>query len=254
MTAIESRRCVILAGLLLVPCAVVAGPNGQTAFELRSGFWVNLHHFLFLQAIEDPNAGRVALAALSPDQAEDWSQAIGYYRESYSGKDLLQRAMARIKNALADAGSDTSAFADGLDAELVKILEAAAPVYRAKWWKKHDRSNRLRIEQLVPLLALHEKSLKTDLSDVYNVEWPAARIEADVVFYANWAGAYTTLYPTRITISSEDSDQPPEESLELLFHEASHALIDRVEEVIDDRVRSIGKLLPRKSLWHAVLF
>ncbi len=252
--ALAKYRYVTIVALLLFPRSIFSESNQQVSFEFRSAFWINLHHFLFQQSIEDPNAGQVALAALGPNQAEDWSKAIVYYRETFAGKNLLQREMARIKNALGDAGSDSLFSATGLDGDLVEILEAAAPVYRAKWWKSHDRSNRLWIDQLLPLLTQHEQLLKTRLSDAYKVEWPDARIGADVVYHANWAGAYTTLYPTRITISSEDSDPPPEEGLELLFHEASHSLIGWVEGAIGDRVRSIGKLLPRKSLWHAVLF
>ena len=213
-----------------------------------------MHHFLFQQSIEDPTAAQGALVTLAPNQAEDWSQALSYYRETFAGKDLLQREMARIKDALGDAGSDSSIADSSLDRSLIEILEGAAPVYRAEWWRGHDRSNRLWIDQLLPLLTEHEQFLKTRLSDAYKVEWPDVRIRADIVCHANWAGAYTTLYPTRITISSSDSDQTPGESLELIFHEASHALVGRIQEAIRDRVRRIGKLLPRKSLWHAVLF
>ena len=254
MAALAKYHYVALLALLLFSRSVFAEPNQQMSFEFRSGFWINLHHFLFQQSIADPIAGQVASVTLAPNQAEDWSQAISYYRESFASKDLLHREMARIKNALGDAGNDSSIGATSLDGNLLKILEAAAPVYRAEWWKGHDRSNRLWIDQLLPLLTQHEQFLKTRLSDVYKVEWPDTRIRADIVCHANWAGAYTTLYPTRITISSGDSDQPPGESLELIFHEASHALVGRIEEAISDRARRIGKLLPRKSLWHAVLF
>ena len=243
-----------MIALLFFPRLVFAGPSEQVSFEFRSGFWINLHHFLFQQSIEDPTAAQVAIATLSPNQAEDWSQAISFYRKTFAGKDLLQREMARIKNALGGVDSDSSIAATGLDRSLREVLEPAAPVYRAEWWKGHDRSNRLWIDQLLPLLTEHEQFLKTRLSDVYGVAWPDAQIRADIVCHANWAGAYTTLYPTRITISSEDSDQPPGERLELIFHEASHALVGKIQEAISARVRRIGKLLPRKSLWHAVLF
>ena len=162
--------------------------------------------------------------------------------------------MAEIKDNLGDAGNSQSVDKSSLDAELVKALEVAAPVYRAVWWNGHDRSNHSRIGQLVPLVSPHERWLKARLTDTYKTKWPDTSIPTDVVFHANWAGAYTTVYPTRITISSEDSDQPPLESLETLLHEASHGLIERVRASISRRARSLGKLLPRKSLWHAILF
>ena len=102
-----------------------------------------------------------------------------------------------IKNALADAGNERSLDSSGLDSKLVAALEAARAVYRAVWWQGHDRSNRSRIDQLLPLVARHEDRLKVRLSDIYRTEWPGPRIRTDVVFHANWAGAYTTLYPTQ---------------------------------------------------------
>ena len=208
----------------------------------------------FRGAVAQPADDTTTSLKLGPEEAEDWNIALAYYRKQFEGKDLLDRDMAVIKNALADAGSEPSLESTGLDGELVDALETAAPVYRDAWWAAHDRSNRSQIDRLVPLIARHEGRLRVRLAEIYRTEWPDTRIQTDVVFHANWAGAYTTLYPTRITISSEDAGESPLESLEILFHEASHALIDKVRASISQRTRSLGKLLPRKSLWHAVLF
>ena len=247
-------RCAALTVLLLFPTSAFSDANRQTSFLFQSGFWVNLHHFLFQQAVERPTDNQAALTKLSSEQAGDWARALNYYQETFDGKDLLGRDMTAIKNALGDAGDRSSLDSASLDSALIGVLELAAPVYRTIWWRGHDQSNRSRIDQLLPLVEQHEDSLKNRLSSIYKTEWPDARIRTDVVIHANWAGAYTTLYPTRITISSEDSTQPPQEGLEILYHEASHALIRKVQTSIGERVRSLGKLLRRKSLWHAVLF
>ena len=254
MGVLESSRCIALTAILLMPSSVLAEPDGQETFRFQSGFWANLHHFLFQRAVEQPADETTGPTKLGPEEAKDWSIALAYYREQFDGKDLLERDMAVIKNALEDAGNARSPDSIGLDEGLVGALETAAPAYRAVWWEAHNRSNRSRIDSLIPLIARHEGRLRARLSEVYRTEWPDTRVQTDVVFHANWAGAYTTLYPTRITISSEDAGEPPLESLEILFHEASHALIDKVQSAISRRTRSLGKLLPRKSLWHAVLF
>ena len=159
MAALARYRYVTLVALLLSPVrSSHSQTSEQVSFEFRSEFWINLHHILFQQSVEDPNAGQVAMVALAPNRAEDWSQAIRYYTETFGGKNLLQREMARIKNALGDAGSDSSIAATSLDRELIQTLEAAAPVYRTEWWQSHDRSNQFWIEQLLPLLAQHEQS------------------------------------------------------------------------------------------------
>ena len=247
-------RYAALTALLLLPCSVLAEWHEQKTFRFQSGFWINLHHFLFQRAGEQPVGNIAAPSFLAPEQAQGWSKALTYYKEQFDGVDLLDRNMAAIKNALGDAGNARSLDETGLDGGLVEALEIAAPVYRAIWWTDHDRSNRSRIEQLIPLIARHEGGLRVRLSEIYRTEWPGPNIQADVVFHANWAGAYTTLYPTRITVSSEDAGEPPPETLEILFHEVSHALIDKVQASISQRVRSLGRLLPKKSLWHAVLF
>ena len=43
--------------------------------------------------------------------------------------------------------------------------------------------------------------MKKELSAAYQTPWPADPIRTDVAEYASWAGAYTVLEPTHITIS-----------------------------------------------------
>ena len=62
-------------------------------------------------------------------------------------------------------------------------------MFRANWWNAHDQSNQFSIDELMPLLAQHERSLRNYLSDAYKTEWPEVRIEVDIVFHANWAVA-----------------------------------------------------------------
>ena len=247
-------RYAALTAAFLFPALAPGNADRQPTFLFQSGFWINLHHFLFQHAVEQSTDDQSTQNTLAAEQARDWAAAVNYYRKTFDGKDLLRRDMTEIKNALADAGNNVSLVSSGLDSALIGAIEMAAPVYRAIWWREHDRSNRSRIDQLLPLVAQHDESLKNRLSDVYKTEWPDVGLRVDIVFHANWAGAYTTLYPTRITISSEDSTQPSEEGLEILYHEASHALVGKVRAEIGERVRSLGKLLRRKSLWHAVLF
>lgn len=247
-------RYAVLTATLLFPALAFGDTDRQTSYLFQSGFWINLHHYLFQHAVEQSTDDQPDQTKLSAGQARDWARALKYYSENFDGKDLLQQDMTAIKNALGDVDNRNSLTSLDLDSALIEALELAAPVYRKIWWKVHDQSNRSRIAQLLPFVARHEDSLNNRLSDIYNTEWPTERIRVDIVFHANWAGAYTTLHPTRITISSEDATQSPQEGLEILYHEASHALIGKVQASISKEVRSLGKLLLRKSLWHAVLF
>ena len=75
----------------------------------------------------------------------------------------------------------------------------------------------------------------------------------DVASFASSTGAYTTLEPLRVTVSSSDSRNQGPEALEVLFHEASHGIADSVEEAIFRECRQREKPIPR-DLWHALLF
>src|SRR6266851_4377818 len=245
-------------------------------FEFHSGFWTNLHHFLYqqgrLRQASESGAGKsspasqnagepVRTEALSREEQTAWGGAVEYYRKNLSGKDLLFNGeMVAYKNRLAElencgdfSGRSGAACDAGLPAELTRALEAAAPVYRAHWWTEHDRANRAWIAMVTPLVSKMGGDLARDLAEVYQARWPAGKIRVDVTIYANWAGAYTTLEPVDVTLSSSDPRNQGASGFEILFHEASHALAEGVSNAIIRECRSRGKPIPR-DLWHALLF
>ncbi len=75
----------------------------------------------------------------------------------------------------------------------------------------------------------------------------------DVSAFANWSGAYTTLDPLRVTISSLDPRNQDSAALEVLFHEASHGIAEPVEQAITRECKQRDKAIPR-DLWHALIF
>jgi hypothetical protein len=246
-------------------------------FELHSGFWTNLHHTLYHEA-------RLRTAASAPEKSgrtseptlktgpetkttftateqKAWDDAVAYYAANYAGKDLLfTTELIQLKNQLGDfedcdeLSGRKKKFCDaGLPARLTQVLEAAAGVYRAHFWPDHDRANRRWIMRVAPLVREQGVSLSERLADIYQARWPRAKIRVDVTAYANWAGAYTTLDPLRVTISSLDSRNQGPEALEVLFHEASHEIAEPVQEAIIRECRQRDKAIPR-DLWHALVF
>lgn len=277
--------------LLAVAAAMCLGPAGTASqvdsgygslpvFELHSGFWINLHHTIYHEAREKrdatsaPDAGKaatpgrpvlqVAPAASSGLNAEEqraWDAAVSYYVANYAGKDLLfSTEMALIKNQLGDfetcdelSGKKNKFCNAGLPANLTRILEGAAGVYRAHRWAVDDRANRAWIKRVAPLVREQGVGLSHRLADVYEAHWPAEKIRVDVARFANATGAYTTLEPLRVTIASGDSRNQGTEALEVLFHEASHGIAEGVEEAIARECRQRDKAIPR-DLWHALIF
>jgi hypothetical protein len=245
-------------------------------FELHSGFWVNLHHFLYLQArLRNSNSasmdsGRGATppnevpASLLDFPAEDiraWQSAVAFYAKDLAGRDLLFNSdMETINNRLSEMetcadleGKSSTACRSGLQSDLVETLDRAAPVYRAHWWAEQDRANREWIAQVAPMVRQMGVELSEQLADVYQRPWPAGRLRVDVVWYGGPYGAYTSLNPTHLTISSHDARNQGIYGFEVLFHEASHALAGGVTEAIAREFRQRDKPIPR-DLWHALLF
>lgn len=169
------------------------GARADSTFEFHSGFWVNLHHFLYEQA-----SRQTPLAGGSPA----WLGALDYYRRDVLKRNLLSEEAATIHNRLSGLDEEAALRDSGLPPGLIAALEAAAPIYKARWWPDHDRANRAWIAAVTPLISKYSESLKTELAAAYQTGWPAAPIRTDVAEYASYAGAYTTLDPTHITVSS----------------------------------------------------
>jgi hypothetical protein len=273
-----------LAVLLVLGSSVTARPQIDTGygqlpvFEFHSGFWLNLHLTLYqearkrllppaqtergakasgpaLKALSDPASG------LSDSERRAWEDALAYYAANFSSKDLLFAGeMVQLKNQLGDfedcadlSGSKQRFCNAGLDTKLTKVLESAAPVYRAHQWRDHDRANRRWVLRVAPLVRERGVGLSQRLADIYQTQWPRHKIRVDIAAYANWAGAYTTLDPLAVTISSTDPRNQGSTALEVLFHEASHGIAQPVESAIIRECRQRDKAIPR-DLWHALVF
>lgn len=265
------RGLAFLLPLLLAFALPIAAQPAQTIFDFHSNFWVNLHHFLYLEALsEHPEKARrpatlspedlASLHALMPQERAVWDQAVAYYANNMIQHDLLSnRDLAAMQFPLIDAESSPNLADAQLPPELKAILLQAAPIYRGHWWLRHDRQNRAWIAQLQPLIAKYGDGLKSSLATIYETPWQTEPIRVDAVIYANWAGAYTTIYPTRITIATSEPANPEAGALESVFHEGSHGMMEKVQNAIDSATKSVNAQHPDRNfapgtIWHAVLF
>jgi hypothetical protein len=273
-----SLCCAFLKPLPATPNVQSGTSNGTLpVFELHSGFWINLHHTLYQEARqrtapsserENNNRRRSALkpmqdtkTTLGAAEQRVWDEAVSYYTENYADQDLLfSTELTLLKNQLGDfeacdelSGAKIKTCNAGLPAKLTGILEAAAPVYRAHFWPDHDRANRAWIVRAAPLVEEQSLGIAQRLADFFQASWPKEKIRVDLTAYAGGAGAYTTLQPLRVTISSTDARNQGGEALKVLFHEASHGIAEPVQRTIIRECRQREKAIPR-DLWHALIF
>jgi hypothetical protein len=230
---------------IFVCVGVSAAQSTPTPFEFRSGFWINLHQFLIHQA---------AAADTAPLNPPEWRDAVSYYRRVMALQDLMSRAGEAVNNSLAGAASAAELRSDALDPELRAVLSRAAPVYRSLWWPEHNRSNLAWTDAVLPLLAKYGASICNDIATVYQTPWPPTPIRVDVAGYAGPHGAYTTLEPTHITISSTDKGYQGDAALEMLFHESSHSMDQKVRAALEKERLARGVVFKRREFSHAVLF
>lgn len=225
----------------------------QKLFTFRSGFWINLHHYLYLQAVLASSVARhgnaeAAAQAASPVPRMDaaqravWDRALEFYKQ-YGGRDALRdRELIGINYELSDAGNSPSLAGRRLPPGMANTLQNVAPIYRTLLWRQHDEVNRKWIDTEAKLLRQYGPQISKRLSTIYRVAWPSETYTVEVVEYANWAGAYTVLNSPLITISSTDSAGQGTAGLEDLFHEASHVLAAQVvQPKLEADMRASGK-------------
>lgn len=272
----------LLAFALLRPTAALAQEYSSAygplpVFELHSGFWINLHHTLYHEATQrgtpSPPAQskhggpqiklktmKDAGTALTPAEQTTWNNAVSFYAANYLNKDLLFNTdLVLLKNQLEDfedceelSGAHKKTCDAGLPDNLTRVLDSAAPVYRAHLWPDQDRANRRWIARVAPLVIEQGVGVSQRLADIYQTKWPKEKIRVDVSAYANSAGAYTTLDPLRVTISSTDPRNQDDEAFEVLFLESSHGIAEPVQQAIIRECRQREKAIPR-DLWPALI-
>ncbi len=243
-------RLVCIAALLSFALraqpVAVAGP-----FEFHSNFWLNLHHFLYQQALQSEH----------PSSDLTWDKAVASYRQNFISHDLLNDAHLRSIEVQLSADETLAALpADGPDAPLWNTLNSVAQSYRVHWWPAHDQANRAFISAAVPLVQQYGRLLIKQLTAAYETPWPTKSIYVDISEYANWAGAYTFIERdgrAHEIVSSSDAANQGNAALEILFHEASHALAGFHSGRLADQIAAASKASSVKTprdLVHIFIF
>jgi hypothetical protein len=267
------RRVLLLAlWVAVAPTVADAGqvqPSrgaGGALFTFRSGFWLNLHHFLYVLGRAQnraPDRARAAVVKAPADvegldtrsdvERAAWDEAVRFYAGGMSRKDAVFDAdlvAATRKLAGAPDVSDLSGL--DLDPEAAATLRRVAPVYRAVWWPRHSAANAARRAELQALADRHGAPLVKRLTVIYGTEWPPEPRTIDLSAYANWAGAYST-DGGLIVLSSTDEGTSGSFGLEALLHESSHQWDDEINRRLSAIAAKQGKPVP-DLLSHALIF
>ncbi len=276
--AIGLRYCVLCFvlcfGGAILSCDAQATPHkaaAQALFDFHSDFWINLHHFLYLEALsQTPQKSShptvvsqpdvAVLKTLSQEERASWDAAVAYYATSMIQHDLLfDQNMGIIKDELEDAEGSPDLAKANIPADLKVLLLKVAPIYRAHWWKSHDEQNQQWIAQTQLLVQRYGQTLKDSLVRIYESPWPGDPVRVDATIFASQFGVYTTNWPTRPTISTTDPANQGVAALEVVFHETSHGMMEKVMDAMRTAETNVNAKRPdgafhSGTLWHAVLF
>ncbi len=224
-------------------------------FALYSRFRMNLHDRLVRWA-QGEESKSSCISSLSKVQQRAWNDAVVAFHQLESpaaGKRSL-----RVRFYLSDPALDLDAGLGAVPAWYLEATAKAAPIYRGCWWKEDDANNRAWIQRVVPLLEKTEAFMASKIASAHQLKWPTQRLPVDIVPYVNFGGGNTVLGdPPHTMLSTVHGARHPFESVEMLFHEASHTMVTPRSagalKVIQDAAKREGRPVHR-GFWHALLF
>ncbi|MBK7858510.1 MAG: TonB-dependent receptor [Archangiaceae bacterium] len=246
---------------LIVAVAVSQGARVESPvpyFEVHSGFWQNLHHFLY----ELGQRKRVAEGAdlwvaapidhgplgLTAAEQPVWDAAVEHYARTWAEKDaLFDDDLGELKQVLAAHEADAALPEDlHLPAATRQVLESVAPLYRRAMWPRHDAANRRWFKERAPEVAEAGPVVVPMLERAFDAKFPKA-VRLELVGGSTGGGAYTSLRGGPFIVASTlDPRSQDRAGTEILFHESAHAMMESVRP-------ALGPTAGPK-LWHAVLF
>ena len=253
---------------MLVVAVVVAlqGPAPIFQFE-TDGFWLNLHHFLYvLGRVEAgmPDIRREAVAG-APDDAgavlndlsqadqQAWREAVAVYAKGPSRQDtVFARELVDLTNLLRRTPENTLAASLKINAEVAAALDRVAPIYRREWWPRHRDGNRQWLIRMQDPLKRYGPQLLAYVTRAYQEPWMTGGFPVQVSAWSNWAGAYSTSDSLLVVATMNPGNQGLH-GFEITFHEAMH----QWDEEIDARMMTLAKANNLKFndlLSHAMIF
>jgi hypothetical protein len=253
---------------LLIVTLALAAQTGAPIFRFEAdGFWLNLHHFLYVlgraqnhtadsqrsavvNAPADQDAG---LKGLSESHRQSWDSAVRFYAGGLSKMDaVFDQQLIAVTNAMR-VPPNATASALNIDPELRATLIRASQVYRLAFWPKHRGANHDRVRDYARQLDLHVNKVLAYITRAYQLEWPRGGHLVNLSGYTNWAGAYSTAGEL-IVVSSLDEQTTGSLGLESIFHEGMH----QWDQPMLARLARLSKEHqtppPREGITHALIW
>ncbi len=266
------RNCLRIISLLIFSIvfqatAQKAAPKKTTVlesyyFDFQSHPELNAHLFLYNKAMlckfkKTANDSLIQIAlkekakGISPRELSVLNAVLLFYRDSLLNKDLLFDSLMRdFSDKLVTGGLVFSKWQVHTK-EAVQIFE---PYFKKLFWPDIEAANKKWLNANLPQIVKLETALVPELERIYQTKLPVGKIRIDLTDYATWSGAFSfndrfchVVFST--THYSNQGDLAPE----VLFHETSHFLVDKLSDLIAKEAK--GKDIKASiNLWHNMIF
>ncbi len=266
------RKPHLLPVLLFACCSLATGEATAreavaetSAFRFFSDFDTNLNDALINTGV-DRNFERAELfqsgeeqacfESLAPSLQAGWNLAVDYYAAIISPHDFGDRRQELIRRRLAGLPMRQDERTEQYLSLAANFMASATPAYTACRWSAQDSKNRDWLERLLPQLERHEAAIAERLAERYLIAWPDSRFDVDIVETVSWAGANSYFPSDRAGHLLVASDPNALESLELVFHEATHGFMlgdGPLRIALQQAAEQQGTDTP-PGLWHVILF
>jgi hypothetical protein len=181
-------------------------------------------------------------------------KTILYYRDSLLTKDLLFDPEMNAFSDLLVKESPGKEKMNEWQKKTWKKIDAFKILFLKIYSKQFNRDCADWIMYCKKDILSLEDSVMKKLQRIYGDTLPNEKIRVDLTNYATWAGAYSykNTY-MHIILDAGNKNNKKEAGIEVLFHEASHFMVDRVAASLETLVK--GKKINKDlNLWHNLIF
>lgn len=244
------------------PTVKKSAPQESKYFDFQSSAELNAHLFLYNKAMlckfkKTPNDSMAYVAlkekskGVSSRELSVLNAVLLFYRDSLLNKDLLFDSLMRDFSDKLIRGNIAFVKWQVRTKEAVQTFE---PYFRKLVWPEIEAGNKKWLAANLPQIIKLETQVIPELERIYQTKLPQGKIRVDLTDYATWSGAYSfndrfchVIFST-IHYSNQGDLAP-----EVVFHEASHFLVDKLSELITKEAK--GKDVKASiNLWHNMIF
>ena len=231
-------------------------------YSFQSNAQLNAHLYLYNRAmgckykkVHDDSLAYYSfkdkLKLLKPTDYNTLNKVVKFYRDSLISKDLLFDSLMRD---LSDKFTLDTLPKITWQIKTFEYVKSFQPYFNKLYWKEIEADNKTWIVTHKDELLKQELTVVPELERIFQTRLPNPKIIVNLTCYATWAGACAFKDSfAHILFASKHGSNNGELATEVVFHETSHFLVDKLVIKITELTK--GKSIKKSiNLWHNMIF